>query len=129
MPVLLLIRTYLQPSSIHGIGLFTAEDIPAGTLVWEFHPLVDRWITRSDFEMLPQLARMMILRHAEFVASDDAFLLSGDYDKFMNHSNTPNTRDEQTRVYADRFIPAHTELTCDYRQVRILDFEIVTTQA
>ena len=120
---MLLIRTYLQPSLIHGIGLFTAEDITPGTLVWEFHPLVDRWITRSEFETLPALAREMVLRHAEFVASDDAFLLSGDYDKFMNHSSTPNIRDERTRMYANDFIPAHTELTCDYRQVRILDFE------
>ena len=35
------IKTYLDRSLIHGIGLFTNQEIMAGSIVWEFNPAVD----------------------------------------------------------------------------------------
>ncbi len=32
---MLRVRTYLAPSPIEGIGLFAAEPIPRGTLIWK----------------------------------------------------------------------------------------------
>lgn len=117
------IRTYVDKSAIHGIGVFAGEDIPDGTLVWEFHPLIDRLITEAEIHTLPLPVQEMVRKHAEFVESEAAFILSGDNDRFMNHSATPNIRDEGERMFSNTTIPKGTELTCDYRQVRILDFE------
>lgn len=119
---MLLVRTYLGKSEIHGIGVFAAEDIAEGVLVWEFNPVVDRLISRAEFDVLPDLTKEMIRHHAEFVERENAFVLSGDNDRFMNHGDIPNTRDEGRRLYSSAFIPAHAEITCDYREVRVLDF-------
>lgn len=117
-----LVRTYIDKSEIHGVGVFAAEDIAIDSLVWEFHPVVDRLISTTEFEELPDPTKEMIRRHAEFLVTQNAFILSGDNDRFMNHSETPNIRDDGLRMYSQRHISANEELTCDYRHVRILDF-------
>ena len=71
---------------------------------------------------LPEPAKEIVRRHAEFLESAQSFLLSGDNDRFMNHSESPSIRDEGLKMYANEFIPVGAELTCDYRHVRILDF-------
>ena len=38
---MLLVKTKLNISPIHGIGLFAVEFIPAKTIVWKFHPAID----------------------------------------------------------------------------------------
>ena len=38
---MLLVRTYLDRSAIHGIGLFAAERIPKGTVLWRLEPSID----------------------------------------------------------------------------------------
>ncbi|MCP9817639.1 SET domain-containing protein [Synechococcus sp. GreenBA-s] len=117
-----LIRTFLEKSTIHGVGVFAAEEIPAGRLVWEFNTIIDRMIPLSDFHKLPEPAKEIVRRHAEFLESAQSFVLSGDNDRFMNHSESPSIRDEGLKMYANEFIPVGAELTCDYRHVRILDF-------
>jgi len=42
---MLLIKTYLDKSPIHGIGVFAGEFIKKGTQVWEFNPLIDIILT------------------------------------------------------------------------------------
>ncbi len=41
---MLLIKTKLDLSKIHGIGLFAGEDIPKGTIIWRFNSLIDIYI-------------------------------------------------------------------------------------
>ena len=38
---MLLVPTYVAPSSIEGLGLFAAAPIAKGTTVWRFDPLLD----------------------------------------------------------------------------------------
>lgn len=120
--VMLLVRTYLDRSKIHGVGVFAAEEIDAESLVWEFHPIIDRLISVAEFEMLPLVAKEMVRRHAEFVTAGNFFVLSGDNDRYMNHSENPNIREAGRRMYSNRRIRTNEEMTCDYRQVRVLEF-------
>ena len=54
---MLLIRTYLDHSSIHGLGVFADEFIRKGTKVWRFVDGFDRVYSPRDFAKLPKAAR------------------------------------------------------------------------
>ena len=113
---MLLVKTYLAASAVHGIGLFAAEPIAQGTTIWRFDPRIDRRFTAEERVALPEPARSFIARHAypEEVGSD-VYLVDGDHARFMNHSDTPNT-DCVVDTVATRDITAGEELLCDYRQ-------------
>jgi SET domain-containing protein len=117
---MMLIRTRVAPSAIHGLGLFTTEPVPRGTPVWRFEPGFDFAITPEQFAALPESAR----EHTRWFGYLDGitgnFLRSGDHACFMNHSPAPNTgapADAVTPVttIAMRDLAAGEELTCDYR--------------
>ncbi|MEI6559413.1 MAG: SET domain-containing protein-lysine N-methyltransferase [Rhodospirillaceae bacterium] len=113
---MLLVKTYLSESAIHGVGLFAAEPIARGTVIWRFDPRIDRRFTKAERDNLPEPTHSFILTYSypEAVGSDTYFL-DGDHARFMNHSNTPNT-DCTTDTIALRDIEAGEELLCDYRQ-------------
>ncbi|MEW6306396.1 MAG: SET domain-containing protein [Verrucomicrobiota bacterium] len=115
---MLLIRTRVAPSTIHGMGLFAIEAIPRGTPVWRFQPGFDREFAPEEFAALPRPAQEH-LRWFAFVVTEGYFILSGDHACFMNHSATPNTGAppkavEPVTTIALRDIAAGEELTCDY---------------
>lgn len=126
---MLLIDTYLDRSPIHGIGVFAAKDVAEGALIWRFDAVIDRIISLDEYAALPPRTQAMVRRHAEFFADEAFFLLSGDDDRFMNHSDTPNTRNADKEVFAATRISKHQELTCDYRIVYMLDFPFRATAA
>jgi len=110
-----LIATYLAPSRIHGIGVYTAERVPAGMTIWEFTEGVDWRIEARDLEAFPEPYQSM-LRHYCYHDPDGTYVLCGDNAKFMNHTDDPNCDDpEGPRTVANRDIEAGEELTCDYR--------------
>lgn len=117
---MMLIRTAVRPSSIHGMGLFAVERIPRGTEVWRFEPGFDRSIAPDAVNALPPLARDHVHWFAYRSLEDGYWILSGDHTCFMNHSGTPNTgappngKPPVTTV-ALHDIAAGEELTCDYR--------------
>ena len=45
---MLLVKTYLDKSLIHGVGVFADEFIKKGTLMWEFNPLIDVVLTHIE---------------------------------------------------------------------------------
>lgn len=122
---MLLIDTYLDRSPIHGIGVFAGQDIAEGALIWRFDPVIDRVISLDEFAELPPRTQAMVTRYAEFYPNESIFILSGDNDRFMNHCTKPNTRSESRHAYANRSISAGSEITCDYRSVVVLDFQIM----
>ena len=42
---MLQVRTFIEKSQIHGFGLFAAENIPKGIVVWEYNPTIDKEIS------------------------------------------------------------------------------------
>jgi len=115
-----LIPTVLGPSRIHGTGVFAAADIPAGTVIWTFHPDVDWEMTEAQFRRFPEPFRSRLLPYCYQDEKTGLYVLCGDNAKFMNHKNEPNCDDSGRSTVARRDIRAGEELTCDYRSFDLL---------
>ena len=115
------VRTTLAPSPIAGIGLFAAEDIPAGTITWAWDPALDRTHTEAELQRLDPAVRAFLDRYAYWEPSLNAYALCVDNARFMNHSDDPNTGGTYDGFppggadVALRDIKAGEEMTCDYR--------------
>ena len=116
---MLLIKTRVGSSAIHGMGLFALEAVPRGTAIWRFEAGFDREVAPEQYEALPELAQ----RHLRWFAYRDPdtgnWVLSGDHACFMNHASAPNTGAAVSApgpitTLALQDIAAGTELTCDY---------------
>ena len=110
---MLLIKTYLDKSAIHGLGVFAGEFIRKGTKVWRFVPGFDRVWSPREFAKLPKQARAYILHHGYRV--DGEILLTCDHDHHMNHSFNSNTCWRSGHIVARRDIAKGDEITNDYR--------------
>jgi uncharacterized protein len=121
---MLLVRTKLDRSRIDGIGLFADEPIPRGTVIWRYHPGVDRRFQEDALSELSAEAREQIRKYSYREKHSGLYVLCGDDARFFNHSTHPNCID----IYEDAANPddAHDvtialhdiepgeELTCDY---------------
>lgn len=116
---MMLIRTRVAPSAIHGMGLFTVEPVAKDTPIWRFEPGFDRTFSPEQFAELPLVAR----EHARWFSFVDAAhgqrILSGDHACFINHSSPPNSGaqpdcTEPVTTVALRGLAAGEEITCDY---------------
>lgn len=116
---MMLIRTRVAPSAIHGMGLFTVEPVAKGTAIWRFAPGFDHDFSPAQFAALPLLAREHT-RHFCFVSQVDGHvILSGDHACFINHSPANNTgappdAPAPVTTVALRDLAAGEEITCDY---------------
>ncbi len=111
---MLLIPTYLDRSSIAGVGLFTSEFVKKGTPLWEYHPLMDIILTQEQFDELPDIAYDFVDRVAVSLPyGADNYWLSFDSGNYVNHSDTPNAEGSDPGI-ALIDIPAYTEITIDY---------------
>ena len=116
---MLKINTYLDRSNLSGVGLFAAEDIQRGRIVWEFNPAVDLVFTAEQWETLlsgvAAPARDTLRRYS--YKSNNLLYLCTDNAQFMNHcdetKNVGNNASDDT-MYALRDINAGEELLCDY---------------
>ena len=117
---MLLVKTRVAPSAIHGLGLFAAEFIPRGAAVWRFAPGFDREFPPEAFAALPSAAQAHTRWFAFVDRASGRWILSGDHACFMNHAPTPNTGAAVNSLppittVTLRDIAAGEELTCDYR--------------
>jgi uncharacterized protein len=112
---MLLIRTRIGPSSIHGSGVFACEPASCGTAVWRFDPAFDRVIAEGELTGMPAAFREYIDMYAYYSADlGGRLLLPCDHAKFINHSAQPNTKTLPFMSVANRLIEAGDEITCDY---------------
>lgn len=113
---MLVVRTRVGPSTIHGIGVFAAEPIRAGQAVWEFAPGLDLVIPLARIPTLPAAFQAYLATYA-YLSNDvaDGMVLSCDHAKFLNHSETPNTVIAPRVTHARQDIAEGEEITCDYR--------------
>ena len=123
---MLYVKARAGRSQIHGLGLIAQEFIPKGTRVWAFEPSFDLAFTAEQLEALSTAAREQVLWYAYYDPVHHVYVLSGDDDRFTNHSDQPNTADESLWTYgasyAVRDIRAGEELTWDYRPWSGSDF-------
>lgn len=119
---MLLVKTKLSPSGIHGIGLCADEFIRKGTKIWTYSPGLDRVFTEAALKAMNELDRNFLETYCfkyygqYYLCVDDA--------RFMNHSAHPNCTDVGEDEIKDNDlgytaamedIQPGEELTCDYR--------------
>ena len=110
-----LIRTYLAPSKIHGIGVFAGEDVTAGQEIWRFTPPVDQVLSFAFVESLPPAQRSYLEIYTyESSYFGPGLVLNGDHARFLNHAGDPNTDNSREITLAARAIATGEEITCDY---------------
>ena len=114
---MLVIITYIAPSSIHGLGLFAAEDIHAGRVWWRYDPALDQARTPEQVAAMEPDAREFWETYA-FKRRDGVMVLCFDHARFVNHADYPNSRDDDDGCsVAVVDIPAGTEITENYQSL------------
>ena len=113
---MLLIRTSLRPSPVHGLGCFTEEKIRQGQVIWEYDERIDRRIPASKLPEFPVPIQefLSMYGYAEMHEGQKVVVLCGDHSRHFNHSDDPNLRDTPSKTTAARDIEVGEELTCDY---------------
>jgi SET domain-containing protein len=115
---MMLVKTYVAPSGIEGVGVFAGEPIAKGTTIWRFDPHFDRTIPRSELENFPEGIRDFLEKYSyPYHAEPDVIVIEADNGRFMNHSNEPNTDFSRMDFgFALRDIKVGEELSCDYAE-------------
>ncbi len=120
---MLLIRTRIGESKIHGIGLFAEEDIPIGTTIWRYVPNLDLALSIKEVEELPVVAQDYIYKHAWLSKKLNKYILSFDDDRFANHSEESNVGEKPTNEEDEPSVVALTdirkgeEITFNYQDI------------
>jgi len=114
----LLVATYLAPSPVHGIGLFAAVRLAAGTPVWRLDEPFDRVVDEVALTGLSPVAQLQIQHYSYVDPARQVRILCADDARFFNHSDDANCRDApggRTDVTVTvRDVAAGEELTWDY---------------
>lgn len=119
---MLLIKTKLGASNIHGIGLFSVEFIPEGTKVWEYHPNFDQVFTQAQLDHCDPLLQEFLKTYT--YRYKGKYHLCADDTRFFNHSkasncvdvyvNSPDADHPGSYTIAIKDIHPGEELTCNY---------------
>jgi len=119
---MLLVKTRIAPSPVHGIGLFADQFIAAGTHTWRFVPEFDRAKTVEEFAALPPHIQDWLKHYAYLDYHVGQHILCVDDARFMNHSTNPTVRPDYALDrfgvdIAQRDIEIGEEITTDYRLI------------
>ena len=119
---MLLIKTKVLKSQIHGYGLFADEFIPKGTRVWKFTPGFDIELDETQFAKLPEKNRNFVEHFGYLDFRIGKYIMAADDACFMNHSAEPNissdiSLDRYGIDIATRDIQRDEEITIDYTSI------------
>ena len=115
-----MVETELRRSSIHGVGVFLAEDVKAGQLIWRFDSRIDRVFSDAELRELPSRLQAFLRTYSTLHDELKLWVLCGDNGRHFNHSDTPNTQSLGVAFgddVASGDLTAGTELTSDYRTI------------
>ncbi len=115
---MMIVPTYVGPSAIEGVGIFSAAPIKAGTAIWMLEEKFDLLVPVEELASLPDLQREFIERYGyPHMTRSGLIVLEFDNGRFMNHSPAPNTDFRQPEIgWAIRDIEAGEEITCNYAE-------------
>jgi SET domain-containing protein len=77
-------KTEVKPCK-YGLGLFAAEEIKAGDIVWMLDVRFDRVINKHDLQQFDQLTLDYLEKYA-YTDAEDRLILCVDSAKFINHN-------------------------------------------
>lgn len=115
---MLVIPVELCASPIHGLGVFAARRLRAGELVSRYLPPFDVQYPVELMAAVSDCERNYLKNFSYLSCFTGVYVLPGDHDRYMNHSDDPNVGmnpNGNTENLALRAIAAGEELTCDYR--------------
>jgi SET domain-containing protein len=121
---MLVVKTKIGPSTIPGaeIGLFADQFIPKGTQIMDCNSNFVISFTDEQIANMTDLQKTFLI-HYGFRPTTNDFVNPGvmrcslDNDRFMNHSETPNSYDNGKGTWAGRDINPGEEILIDYRAV------------
>ena len=113
---MVLVKTHIGKSKIHGLGVFASEFIPKGTKIWELTPGIDLEWNLSSFMSLPNQVQLYIRHWGYQDPTTFNYRLSFDNDRFMNWSLTPNVVGSSIETFATKDIKQGEELTYPYTE-------------
>lgn len=124
---MLTIRTLLKENIIHGFGVFADEEIKKDRIIWQFNRLIDKIISTKEMEKMPEHTAEYLAHYCEYFPDIGIFVLSGDHDRFTNHSDDPNSHvilpnGPHAMTVASRNIAPGEEITCDYGVIQSLSW-------
>lgn len=126
---MLYVKTKVAPSPIHGLGIFTEEFIPQGSVIWKFTPGFDLKFTREQILSFPELPQIYIYKYSWKSSKSQMYCFSSDNGKYFNHSDNANTvsnyldGEEEVVTTALRDIQIGEELTDNYSTFESDDFD------
>ncbi len=116
---MLRVKTRLQKSKIHGIGLFANQLIRKGTVTYQYTPWFDISYSKKELIKMFKPARKQVLWYAYFDKKIKKYVLCSDDQRFINHSKNPNKiniKSTPDKDIAIRDIKKGEELLCDYNK-------------
>ena len=87
-------------SKVHGIGLFSGENIEEGSVVWQFNPFIDQVFSIRKFRTVSQSVNTFGLQHlyASSYKRNNKYYYITDNARFINHSG-----DQYNIIFANDF--------------------------
>ncbi|MEK7209585.1 MAG: SET domain-containing protein-lysine N-methyltransferase [Patescibacteria group bacterium] len=121
---MLLVKTKVGPSKIHGLGLFADQFIAKGMAIWKFKKSFDLKYTEAELGQLSEPAREQFLHYCYSYRDETGhyYVICADDYRFLNHSVKPNITnidvagEEEGVDIALTDIQVGEELTCDCRE-------------
>jgi SET domain-containing protein len=118
---MLLVKTRIGQSRIHGLGLFAAQDIPKGTPVWKMVPWFDLVLSPDQIAKLSDPAKEQFIHCGHLDMFTGTYVLCADEARYLNHSDDPNIRcndgsTEEDQDIAVRDIQEGEEITINYKE-------------
>lgn len=115
---MMLIKSSVKYSSIHGLGCYAEEDVKKGQVVWKLDPRFDLELDAKELENLnpATLDFFKMYSYGHEANGKKTFILCADHARHMNHSDDPNLLEDGNEGLniAARDIKKGEELTCDY---------------
>jgi len=111
------VETFVSNSSTDNLGLFAAEDIQKGQLIWKYHTTTCLTITPEQESVLLKSNRDRLTASINHFgcSTERGCLIHMDNMRYINHSDTPNTSNlDNDKMIAAREIKKGEELYEDY---------------
>lgn len=119
------IQYKIDKSKIHGVGIFTLEDLKKGQVVYTASPLLDVNITQEQFDSLDEKEKREIRYWGFWDEPNNVWHVDFDNSKFINHSFQPTLTQDSNHIdaylVATRDVKKGEELTQNYLEFETKD--------
>ena len=108
-----LIDTYLGKSKIHGVGVFSKQNVKKGQRIQEERSEFQMEFDRNNLQSMPLSFANFIQTHSyQKYLNPDTLIMQIDNSKYVNHSKNPNLNDDG---FAIKDINIGDEIVMDYK--------------